>query len=246
MLSYTDLLTDVDIAYILSLDEVIAARNAIDAKTSGQVYFTITLTPEIKATLLERIGLDLTAINAIPMRWIKGDTAPHIDQGGHEFENTYLMYLTDSEGEFMLGDESYPISANHAYVFNEGLYHATSGTGTQPRLLLGPMSESGLAVGVPSYVRYIRQSESDIQFSYDNEFWYNFNEWPTNPETLYNSSASSGILKIIFTTDITITSVNQYFICGTRRIQFGSESLKSDGTMPIIYIDGVENYGGLI
>lgn len=86
---------------------------------------------------------------------------------------------------------------------------------------------------------YIRQSDSDIQYSLDQATW-NAISWPA---TL---AASSGTLEVIFTTDITITSSTIYFICGTSGIQFGSSSLNTDGTRPIITIDGVTNYGGLI
>jgi hypothetical protein len=30
------------------------------------------------------------------MRWIKGDTKPHIDHGKSKFDNTHLVYLTES------------------------------------------------------------------------------------------------------------------------------------------------------
>jgi hypothetical protein len=36
------------------------------------------------------------------MRWIKGDTAPHIDVGQSTFTNTYLLYLNDSIGELII------------------------------------------------------------------------------------------------------------------------------------------------
>jgi hypothetical protein len=82
------------------------------------------------------------------MRWIQGDTAPHIDSGAHDFERTYLVYLNDSPGEFILGSDAYPIRANTAFVFNEGLQHSTLNTGSEPRLLIGPMNELAEPVGV--------------------------------------------------------------------------------------------------
>lgn len=143
---FNDVLTESQIQYINSLTEVVAARERIEngAKVS---YFSIKLTNSIKATLQERLGLDLSEVNQIPLRWIRGDTAPHIDVGASTFDNTYLLYLNDSPGEFILDGISHPISANTSYVFNEGLSHETINTGTEPRLLLGPMNEFAQAVG---------------------------------------------------------------------------------------------------
>jgi hypothetical protein len=83
------------------------------------------------------------------MRWIKGDTAPHVDVGRSYFENTYLVYINNSPGQFVIDDVSYPISANTGYIFNEGVTHKTMNTGVEPRLLLGPMNELAQAVGSP-------------------------------------------------------------------------------------------------
>jgi len=88
------------------------------------------------------------------MRWIKGDTAPHVDSGPSDFENTYLVYLNSNEGEFVLQGESYPIVANTAFVFNEGLQHETLGTGSSPRLLVGPMNELAEPVGIAYGIYY--------------------------------------------------------------------------------------------
>jgi hypothetical protein len=88
------------------------------------------------------------------MRWIKGDTAPHVDVGSSNFHNTYLVYLNTSLGNFIVDSQTYPIEANTGFVFNEGVSHETINTGTEPRLLLGPMSEHGFAVGIPPPIVY--------------------------------------------------------------------------------------------
>ena len=62
-------------------------------------------------------------------------------------KNTYLAYITDSEGEFIIGEESFPITANTSFIFSEGIRHQTLGTGLTPRLLLGPMNEFAEPVG---------------------------------------------------------------------------------------------------
>lgn len=139
--------TDEQIQFILSLPEVTAAKAAIDSREAGQVYFSITLTAPIKEAIRTNLGLDLSSYGTVPMRWVKGDTHPHVDRGVTSFENTYLTYLTSSAGELVLGDDHYPIRRGEAFVFQEGIRHETVATGTEPRLLLGPMSELASPVG---------------------------------------------------------------------------------------------------
>jgi hypothetical protein len=146
--SFTNLLSQEYIQSLLQLPEVLAAKENIDSKTSGSVYFNIPLTNELKEILNNTFGIDLNGISSIPMRWIKGDTRPHIDRGSNEFDNTYLVYLTNSDGNFVIGNESYPITEGAGYMFPEGIYHETINTGSEPRLLLGPMIEMGFAVGI--------------------------------------------------------------------------------------------------
>ena len=129
------------------LPEVLAAKARLD--THGRVYFTIPMTDALRTTLHATFGLDLSVVHSIPMRWIKGDTAPHVDVTSHAFEYTHLLYLNDSPGELVVGEESYPIRSNTAFVFQEGIPHETRHTGDTPRLLIGPMSEQALPVGSP-------------------------------------------------------------------------------------------------
>jgi hypothetical protein len=148
---FNNVLSQEDLAYLTALPQVTAAREKLNSYTSsyGQVYFSIPLTDSIRDALHARLGLDLSATSEIPMRWIKGDTAPHIDVGASQFENTYLMYVTDSPGELVLDDTPYPITQNTAFVFNEGISHKTQLTGATPRLLVGPMNEIAQPVGSP-------------------------------------------------------------------------------------------------
>jgi hypothetical protein len=132
-----------DIQYLLQLPEVVEARSRLGAS----VRFTIPITETIRDALKERLGLDLSSVTEIPMRWIKGDTPAHTDRGASAFEHTYLVYVNDSEGSFVLGTDSYPIQANTAFVFNEGILHKTEDTGLEPRLLVGPMNELAEPVG---------------------------------------------------------------------------------------------------
>ena len=149
---FSSVFSNEEIDYLLHLPEVVAAKDRVGS--SDKVQFTIPLTESIRAALQTRFGLDLSSISEIPMRWIKGDTAAHVDRGSRSFENTYLVYLQDSEGEFVLGTDSYPITANTGFVFSEGTSHETLNTGTEPRLLIGPMNEFAAPVGVNATIRY--------------------------------------------------------------------------------------------
>ena len=131
-----------DLEYLTQHPAVHAAKEKL---VGGKVYFTLPITDSIRATLLDRLGLRVGA--EIPMRWIKGDTAPHFDAGASPFEHTYLVYLQDSPGELMLDSTPCPITQNTAYIFQEGVRHWTQNTGTTSRLLLGPMSEHIEPVG---------------------------------------------------------------------------------------------------
>ena len=139
---FYNVFTNEDIEYLNQLPEVTEARSTLNSgAASSVVYFNIKLTEKLKNSLTNCFGLDFSNISEIPMRWIKGDTNPHIDVGSTKFENTYLAYINHSQGEFVVNNTSYPISANTAFKFNEGLLHMTKNTGEEPRLLLGPMNE---------------------------------------------------------------------------------------------------------
>ena len=137
------ILTDAQIEAILSSDSVLEAKERL--ALSNTVRFTMNLPTEIKTVLQESLGLDLP--DQVPLRWIQGDTPSHADAGQSSFERTHLVYLTDSEGEFHLGNESFPICKGDSFVFSQGTLHGTSHTGTTPRLMLGPMSEAAEPVG---------------------------------------------------------------------------------------------------
>ena len=246
------------IASFFALEEVQAAKRKIDAQklasASASVYFTVAMTETIRSILKESFNLDLPSATSVPMRWIKGDIAPHVDVGfgaAVTFDTTHLMYLTDSPGLLMLGGTSYPITKGAAYTFPESIRHETIHTGSEPRLLLGPMSEEGFAVGGPITTTiagdggsnvYIRQFEGSNEYSFDQINWLLFN----TPTTVINTDPSAGILTVELLSDFDLINDSDYFICGSSHIQFGSSSLKEDGSRPIITIDGVTGYPGLI
>jgi hypothetical protein len=149
----TNVLTQSEIDSILALPEVVAAKERLDASQGAHamVYLNLALPAPIREAIQSRLGVDLSAVATVPLRWIKGDSLPHVDRAltGGAFENTYLMYLTDSPGQLVLGDATYPIEQNTAYRFQEGVNHETVGAAGTSRLLVGPMNETGLAVGSP-------------------------------------------------------------------------------------------------
>jgi hypothetical protein len=262
---YTDVLSNDTFEWIISRPEVGAAKTRILSKTTNtsinhgiSEYFTIPLTPMIRSELFKMTDLQLSNITSIPMRWIVGDTPAHHDSGVSHFSNTYLVYLTTSPGNLIIDGIAYPIQRGYGYVFSEGLSHETVGTTaaltTEPRLLLGPMSEYGFPVGGPQIYRpggttvYVRQTAVGqmVEYSIDQITWYEM-YWYSH---IYNSNTAAGVLTVEFITDITIDTTiggnNGYFVCATDNIQFGSRLLKPDGTRPIITINGITNYPGFI
>ena len=247
---YESILSDTEIEQILSYPETIKAKTIIDNKSNGYISFHIPLTNKIKTILQEKMGLNLINIDTIPMRWIKGDTHPHVDTGIDNFKTTHLIYLTDNIGEFSINNSRYPIQKGCGFSFNEGIKHETLNTGIIPRLLMGPISEKGFEVGLASLISepggttvFIKQN-SDLQLYYSTTTdtdWYTF----FSPTTIKNNYPSKGNLKIEFTTDIRIIYQFVYFVCFSSNIQFGSTSLKADGSRPKFIIE-TNNYDGLI
>lgn len=246
---YNSIFSEEELHYILNLPEVLISKEAIDKKESGSIYFNSALTENIKDRLTQTFNNNFSNLQFIPMCWIKGNTLPHEDRGTNSFQSTYLVYINDSVGELILNDESYPMVSGTGYVFSEGIRHETLNTLSEPRLLIGPMSETGLSVGVPPTTLqgdgaldtfYIRQGDGFIEYQKNSEGWNPI----TFPVTVNNTNPTS-ILKVIFTTNIILDSVNCYFICSTDGIQIGSSSLNNNERVNID-ISGVTDYYGLI
>jgi hypothetical protein len=154
---------------ILTKDELselvnhsVVKANQEKLSNTNNVSFSIPLSEPIKVKLETHFGIDLTQ-STIPMRWVKGDTAPHKDRGEKSFEKTCLVYLTDSVGEFVVDGQSYPIQAGDAHTFHEGTEHYTIHTEGE-RLLMGPMSETGNRVGAVGFTVYFFTND-DFQSS---------------------------------------------------------------------------------
>jgi len=189
-----NLLSSNEIADILNNHTVITNK----AKLSSQpkVDFFIDLPIEIKAKLENGFGIPLQQMTSIPMRWIKGDTPPHIDKGTDDFNNTYLMYLTDSVGNLMIDAQSYPINAGDAYIFNEGLPHSTINTGDNERLMIGPMSEAGFHVGAAYTILYFETEAHANQSAIDGPYTFEGSQniiYANNYAELYTIVTNNGI-----------------------------------------------------
>jgi hypothetical protein len=149
--TYTNVFSSEELEYLLGRSEVTIARDKLGNSHYSKLYFTVPLTDDLRSTLNRQFALDFSSVLNLPMRWIVGDSAPHVDSGASEFQHSYLIYLNDSEGEFIVDGVSHPITANMGYKFSEGLSHKTEGTGTLPRLLVGPMNEFAEPVGSVIY-----------------------------------------------------------------------------------------------
>ena len=125
------------------LNDPVVQLNKQKLLNTNKVNFSIQRT-ELKTKLKE---LSINVNDSIPMRWIKGDTPSHKDKGESRFNRTHLIYVTDSIGNLIIDGESYPICAGDAHMFNEGIEHSTINTENTERLMIGPMSENGFAVG---------------------------------------------------------------------------------------------------
>lgn len=152
------------ITNILSLNEIEHFLNDSMVKLKKEklseqqpiVKFSIPLSDNIKSKLENSLSINLSQVTTVPMRWIRGDTRPHIDKGDTQFNDTYLIYLTDSIGNLTVNGEQYSIVAGDAHIFSEGLKHSTENTENNDRLMIGPMSETGFPVGaVDIYIYHL-------------------------------------------------------------------------------------------
>jgi len=246
---FSNVFSQEDIQYLIQLPEVVASKTKIKQEASyDAVYFTIPLTASIRNSLQTRLGLDFSSVSEIPMRWIKGDITPHIDVGlGHtDFENTYLVYINSNSGEFILDEQSYPITENTAYVFNEGLLHKTQNTGSSPRLLVGPMNELAGPVGLPTTILYFSNyadaaaGTNYIAFSYSSFVLGAsltqgsigaFTSWRV--ASVQNLPTPTGVYNNGF--DLSVFGNSTYFV-------YPSAPCFLEGTKILCQVDGVDAY----
>lgn len=94
----------------------------------------------------------------------------------------------------------------------------------------------------PGPILYLRSpGPGTYEYSNDDTTWNPF----TFPLTITNNNAPT-LLKVVFTTDFTLTDITHFFICGSESIQFGDETLNPGGLRPVITIESVTDYPGLI
>jgi hypothetical protein len=149
-MAFANVLNDEDISLLLQHEAVSAVLSSDAVKTR----FRIPLPDTVKEKLKSGLGLDLFSVDEVPMMYIRGDMVPHVDAGVSDFKNTYLVYLTDSGGKFVVGDDEYDIQKGCGFKFERGLLHSTTGTGNEGRLMIGPLSDMGFEVGNPPGTYY--------------------------------------------------------------------------------------------
>jgi hypothetical protein len=160
---------------VLSLTNMLSAEDLAYLQEQGELHgsltrFSVGVPESLRQRLEAAFGISLTGRGVLPMRWVRGDTRPHMDTGSNAFEQTYLVYVSGGSGGSLLIDGSgYPIEANRGYSFREGVEHETVGTGSEPRLLLGPFNEQGLEVGAVFAVSYYT-SYTDASNAYESNY----------------------------------------------------------------------------
>lgn len=237
---YTNVLSNEELEYLNTLPEVLLAKASLDSRQSGMVYFSVSITNSIRDTLKSRLGLNLSVDTQIPMRWIKCDTAPHLDVGASQFQTTYLMYLNDSPGNLIIDSQSYPIQANTGFVFNEGLSHETQYTENVSRLLLGPMNELAEPVGATA-LSYFSTEADAISTTNSLGSSGNFTVGSGGPFGGYTSwriasnSTGTSPKNIVYTNGNVLNADGSYFL-------YPSAPCFLEGTTILCQIDGVEKY----
>lgn len=229
-------LEDLQVSHILNLPRVVQAH--ANLSLTSKVNFTTELPDDIKASLKNGLGLDLSSITNVPMQWLKGDSPPHIDSGALPFQKTHLVYLTDSSGEFIVGGTSYPIKKGTGFVFSEGLSHETRATANVPRLLIGPMSEGGLPVGIPVNVSYYL-SEANALANYNIQLTTSSNTIETvagfSSWRIASNSTGSSSQAVIYTTGDTVNADGLYFL-------YPVSPCFLEGTTVLCVVNGEEKY----
>lgn len=227
-----------ELYYLTHHADVLSTKAELELRASGSAYFSIPITDSIRTTLNTRFGLHLE--DAVPMRWIKGDIAPHTDVGKSTFQNTYLVYLNDSPGELVVDSQSYPIQSNTGYVFNEGLSHQTQNTENAFRLLVGPMNELVEPVGgSPPVTYYNNQTDALGQI---NQIGYSYNyvvgdggPFPYTSWRIASNSTGTSLQNVVYTDGNALNSDGYYYM-------YPSAPCFLQGSTILCQVDGLEKY----
>ena len=139
----SDIFTHEELASLLQEPIVIDKRGLL-SETRRKIRFSM----ELSENILTKIrGLGISLKETVPMTWIAEDSVQHTDQGEADFEKTVVVYVSPAIGSLILDNEPFEIKEGRAFSFPKGVSHHTVGTGQEPRLLIGPMSEQGFYVG---------------------------------------------------------------------------------------------------
>lgn len=213
------------------------ASLSINPSRSDTVKFSVPMTDALRTTLQSKFDLDLSEVSELPMRWIKGDTEPHVDFGPSYFEHTYLVYLNDSPGEFIVDTQPYPIQSNSGFVFNEGLSHETKNTDNVPRLLLGPMSEIAEPVG--GYIVVYFNTEADaLTFTNVLEYGTGFVVGTFGGYTSWRIASNSNGTSpqtLVYQNGYTLNSDGSYYL-------YPSVPCFLEGSTILSLVNGIEEY----
>jgi hypothetical protein len=155
-------LTDSEVDAILLQNNDILSESMIGITTKKR--FPLTISDESRRKLSEAFQIQLP--NPIPAQLVKGDTPLHRDVGPSSFLNTYLFYLTSTQGSLLIGNESYPITKGTAYRFSNETEHGTEGTEDSIRVSIGPFNEFAEYVGAPGINYYIFTALSPTEYVY--------------------------------------------------------------------------------
>ena len=142
----TDVFTAAELRAIVTHPLVLSNKHVLEQASAGinQVDFELPLTASMQEKIAAAFELPSLSRDTFPLRFVRGDLASHVDTSD---SSTYLLYLTDGDGELVIGDEAFAMRSNRGYVFSQGTPHHTRRTLGSYRLLLGPMNSRGLAVG---------------------------------------------------------------------------------------------------
>ena len=191
---FDGLFSNEELDWFIQNDIVLNQRENL-SDTNDKRRFSLNLPENMKAKL-QSLGLSEDAVY-IPMMWINNDMSTHIDSGEGEFNDTILVYISDCEGSLLINNNSYEIKQNRAFKFQKGLEHSTENTGNQPRLLIGPMSETGFPVGAAPRLFYFIDSATLNSAVPDND---NPN-YETLPFVYQEYSDQFGVYTLLFADD---------------------------------------------
>jgi hypothetical protein len=142
----SDIFTHEELASLLQ-EHIVIAEKGLLSETRRKIRFSMEL-PENILTKIRGLGVALK--ETVPMTWIAEDSVQHTDQGEADFEKTVVVYVSPAIGSLVLDNDTFEIKEGRAFSFPKGVSHHTVGTGQEPRLLIGPMSEQGFYVGFSS------------------------------------------------------------------------------------------------